>query len=80
MELYCILALVLPVLIVQSRREPYGNLETPPFGAGKPYLCRLNAATGKVSGGQFYWGGTLPKSNARVQRLASHGWTSCFEV
>jgi len=24
----------------------------------------------KVLGGQFYWGGTLPKGNARAQRSA----------
>jgi hypothetical protein len=41
-----------------------------PLGRGKPYLIRLNTAGGKVLGGQFYWGGTLPKSNARAQRLA----------
>ena len=29
--------------------------------------------------GQFYWGGTLPKSNARAQRSAWHGWKSCFK-
>ena len=47
-----------------------------PLKRGKTYLSRLNAATGKVLGGQFYWGGTLPKDNAGVQRLAYHGWKS----
>jgi len=41
-----------------------------PLERGKSYLIPMNTREGKVLGGQFYWGGTLPKSNARVQRLA----------
>ena len=39
-------------------------------------LGRLKTATGRVLDGQFYWGGTLLKSNAGTQRLAYHGWKS----
>ncbi len=34
---------------------------------------------GTVLGGQFDWGGLLPKSNGGVQRSAQHGWQSCAE-
>ena len=43
---------------------------------GKTYLGSMHTRTGKVLGGQFYWGGTLLKSNAGTQRLAYHGWKS----
>ena len=32
-----------------------------------------------VSGGQFDWGGRLPKSNGGAQRFPQHGWKSCKE-
>ena len=32
-----------------------------------------------VLGGQFDWGGLLPKSNGGAQWLAQHGWQSCVE-
>ena len=32
-----------------------------------------------VSGGQFDWGGRLPKSNGGAQRFPQHGWKSCEE-
>ncbi len=32
-----------------------------------------------VLGGQFGWGGLLPKSNGGAQRLTQHGWQSCVE-
>ena len=43
--------------------------------------CEANFGTLKtrlrnVFAGQFYWGGTLPNSNAGTQRLASYGWKS----
>ena len=41
-----------------------------PLERGKSYLIPMNPRGGKVLGGQFYWGGTLPKSNARTQRSA----------
>ena len=34
---------------------------------------------GTVSGGQFDWGGRLPKSNGGAQRYPQHGWKSCAE-
>ena len=46
---------------------------------GKTYLGSMHTRTGKVLGGQFYWGGTLPKSNAGVQRLANCGWKSQYQ-
>ncbi len=39
-------------------------------------LETLNTSLGKVLDGQFYWGGTLLKSNAGAQRLAYYGWKS----
>jgi hypothetical protein len=43
-------------------------------------VCCSNLApssgVGTVSGGQFDWGGLLPKGNGGVRRLANHGWTS----
>ena len=36
----------------------------------------LQTGLGKVLDGQFYWGGTLLKSNAGTQRLAYYGWKS----
>ena len=32
-----------------------------------------------VSGGQFDWGGRLPKSNGGVQRFPQNGWKSFKE-
>ena len=32
-----------------------------------------------MSGGQFDWGGRLPKSNGGAQRFPQHGWKSCEE-
>ena len=34
---------------------------------------------GTVSGGQFDWGGRLPKSNGGAQRLVQDGWKSSEE-
>ena len=34
---------------------------------------------GRVSGGQFDWGGRLPKSNGGAQRYPQHGWKPCAE-
>ena len=34
---------------------------------------------GTLSGGQFDWGGRLPKGNGGAQRLAQHGRKSCNE-
>ena len=32
-----------------------------------------------VVGGQFDWGGRLPKSNGGAPRFLQHGWKSCVE-
>ena len=34
---------------------------------------------GTVLGGQFDWGGRLPKSNGGAPRFVQHGWKSCAE-
>ena len=34
---------------------------------------------GTVSGGQFDWGGRLPKGNGGAQRFPQHGRKSCVE-
>jgi hypothetical protein len=37
------------------------------------------AGGGTVAGGQFDWGGRLPKGNGGAPRWAQHGWKSCGE-
>ena len=32
-----------------------------------------------VVGGEFDWGGRLPKSNGGAPRYPQHGWKSCLE-
>ena len=39
----------------------------------------IKATSGTMSGGQFDWGGRLPKSNGGAQRFPQHGWKSCEE-
>ena len=39
----------------------------------------LLSRLGTVSGGQFDWGGRLPKSNGGAQRLVQDGWKSSAE-
>ena len=52
---------------------------------GIPLLCDWGSnlvsrtGTGRVSGGQFDWGGRLPKSNGGAQRYAQIGWKSIDE-
>ena len=47
---------------------------------GIPLLCDRGSnlvsrtGTGRVSGGQFDWGGRRPKSNGGAQRYAQIGW------
>ena len=49
-------------------------------GVGIPLLCDRGSnlvsrtGTGRVSGGQFDWGGRLPKSNGGAQRFPQIGW------
>ena len=50
---------------------------------GIPPLCvrgpNLVDRTGRVPGGQFDWGGRLPKSNGGAQRFPQNGWKSFEE-
>ena len=52
---------------------------------GIPLLCDRGSnlvsrtGTGRVSGGQFDWGGRLPKSNGGAQRFPQNGWKSFDE-
>ena len=52
---------------------------------GIPLLCDRGSnlvsrtGTGRVSGGQFDWGGRLPKSNGGAQRFPQAGWKSAIE-
>ena len=46
------------------------------------YQCSnhvLLSRTGTMSGGQFDWGGRLPKSNGGAQRFPQNGWKSFVE-
>jgi hypothetical protein len=42
-------------------------------------LTRLLTGAKTVLGGQFDWGGRLPKSNGGAPSYPQHGWKSCFE-
>ena len=52
---------------------------------GIPLLCDRGSnlvsrtGTGRVSGGQFDWGGRLPKRNGGAQRFPQNGWKSFDE-
>ena len=52
---------------------------------GIPLLCDRGSnlvsrtGTGRVSGGQFDWGGRLLKSNGGAQRFPQDGWKSSGE-
>ena len=52
------------------------NLEIPPW-----FVCDSNldplSGLGTVHGGQFDWGGLLPKRNGGVRRYARYGRKSC---
>ena len=39
----------------------------------------VESRIGTVSGGQFDWGGRLPKSNGGAQRFPQNGWKSFEE-
>ena len=64
-----------------------GDGDASPRGAfvGIPLLCDRGSnlvsrtGTGRVSGGQFDWGGRLPKSNGGAQRYAQIGWKPIVE-
>ena len=52
---------------------------------GIPLLCDRGSnlvsrtGTGRVSGGQFDWGGRLLKSNGGAQRFSQNGWKPFVE-
>ena len=48
------------------------NLGIPPLAFGVPNLDPLSGS-GTVPGGQFNWGGCLPKSNGGAQRFSQSG-------
>ena len=39
--------------------------------------CGLESGQRTVLGGQFDWGGRLPKGNGGAQWYPQHGWKSC---
>ena len=41
--------------------------------------CGRESGRGTLSGGQFDWGGRLPKSNGGAQRYPQLGWKSSAE-
>ena len=41
--------------------------------------CGRETGRGTLSGGQFDWGGRLPKSNGGAQRFPQNGWKSFEE-
>ena len=41
--------------------------------------CTHESGWGTMSGGQFDWGGRLPKSNGGAQRFPQNGWESFKE-
>jgi hypothetical protein len=47
----------------------------PPFGF-RSSNQGPSSGSGTVSGGQFDWGGRLPKSNGGAQRFPQRGWKS----
>ncbi len=54
------------------------DLGIPPFR----YRCSNRkplAGSGTMSGGQFDWGGRLPKSNGGAQRFPQNGWKPFVE-
>ncbi len=67
-----------------------GGYEPVSLGAGEPLVkyhpCDVEALTrdclasaGTVPGGQFDWGGRLPKSNGGAQRSAQAEWKPAVE-
>ena len=54
------------------------NVGIPPLVNWISNLVPLSGS-GTVSGGQFDWGGRLPKSNGGAQRFPQNGWKSFAE-
>ena len=44
-----------------------------------PVLTRAFTGRRTVGGGEFDWGGRLPKGNGGAPRFVQHGWKSCAE-
>ncbi len=86
MELYCSLALGLGTTCtaeVGGFDSGTPVLDEPPLGyhpCTTGTLTRgLESGLGTLSGGQFDWGGRLPKGNGGAQRICEHGLKSCIE-
>ena len=47
------------------------------YHSSQVFLLTLNEET--APGGQFYWGGRLPKGNGGAQRSPQAGWKSAVE-
>ena len=45
----------------------------------KVLTCTRESGWGTLSGGQFDWGGRLPKGNGGAQRYPQYGWKSYNE-
>ena len=54
------------------------NVEIPAWQSFDPNLGVLSTS-GTVAGGQFDWGGRLPKGNGGAQRFPQGGWKSPIE-
>ncbi len=54
------------------------DVEIPPLLRFDPNLQPLSGV-GKVSGGQFDWGGRLPKGNGGAQRFPQAEWKPAIE-
>jgi len=70
---------VLDVLILSVGGTPRaieGDNETPLFKISQDSPNPAGSRGETRSGGQFYWGGILLKSNAGVQRCTRLGWKS----
>ena len=63
---------------LRTRTPGFGgaNVEIPLFSGLLSNLC---SSRGTVAGGQFDWGGRLPKSNGGAQRFPQGGWKSPAE-
>ena len=65
------------------RRDVYASIRGADVGIPLLFHWSSNlvpaTGMGRVSGGQFDWGGRLPKSNGGAQRYAQIGWKSIDE-
>ena len=56
-----------------------GNLEIPPWIFGCSHRRSHSTGHGTMSGGQFDWGGRLPKSNGGARRYPQAEWKPAVE-